>query len=313
MIMPRDAPTRLSLCHQVPRLALVQRWQREPLLHFLLLGAVLFGLYTVLPQGQPAAPSMPRLTVTRGDIAHLHTGWRMQWQRAPTEEELQGLIAAHIREEVLYREALALGLDRDDTIVRRRLAQKFEFLMQDLAAVRQPTDAELAAFFAAQRERYRVPVRLSLAHVYFSANRRGTAAERNAQEALAQLSAATALAPASELGDASLLDFVQENKTEDEIGQLFGSAFADTVLQLTPGVWQGPVASSYGWHLVQVIERTPAWLPELAEVQEQVRRDWADAQHRRTNEEIFQQLRARYDIVVEPTAPAAAAPKEPSP
>jgi peptidyl-prolyl cis-trans isomerase C len=281
-------------------------WYREPLVHFLALGAVLFALYAVFNQADQS--SLQRIEVTAGDIQHLQTIWERQWQRPPTAAELQGLIEAHIREEVLYREALAMGLDRDDTIIRRRLAQKLEFLMQDMAALRQPTDAELATFFAAQGDRYRLPVRLSFTHVYFNAHQRGPAAEHDAREALARLRAAPVEGAASELGDPSLLESEQRRKTEDEVGQLFGRDFAAALLTLTPGDWHGPLASAYGWHLVQVQERTPARLPGLAEVQERVQQDWADEQRRQTNAELLQRLRQRYDIIVAPLtlAPAAA-------
>jgi hypothetical protein len=265
----------------------------------------LFALYAIFNQADQ--PSLQRIEVTAGDIQHLQTAWERQWRRPPTATELQGLIEVHIREEVLYREALAMGLDRDDTIVRRRLAQKFEFLMQDMAALRQPTDTELAIFFAAQGDRYRVPVRLSFTHVYFNAHLRGPAAEHDARETLAQLRAAPEEASAAELGDPSLLEFHQRRKTADEVGQLFGGDFAATLMTLTPGDWHGPLASAYGWHLVQLQERTPPRLPGLAEVQDRVQQDWADEQRRQTNAALLQRLRKRYDIVVEPLPPAPTA------
>jgi peptidyl-prolyl cis-trans isomerase C len=288
---------------------------REPLLHFLLIGAVLFGLHALLQPRQPEAPSARRIVISQGDIERLRLTWQMQWQRPPTAEEWQGLVEAHIREEALYREALALGLDRDDTIVRRRLAQKFEFLTQDLAAWRLPTDAELESFFEQHRERYRVATRLSFSHVYFNPDRRGPGVERDAQEALTHLRAGTAHETA-ELGDPFLLDHELRQKTSDEVEQMFGRTFAEAVVNVAPGSWQGPIASGYGWHLVKVDERTAARLPDLAEVQNQVQRDWADAQRRAANEEVIARIRARYEVVIQQpaTAPpeaatAAATPK----
>jgi peptidyl-prolyl cis-trans isomerase C len=289
---------------------------REPLLHFLLIGAMLFGLHALLQPRKPEeVPSARRIVISQGDLERLRLTWQMQWQRPPTAEEWQGLVEAHIREEVLYREALALGLDRNDTIVRRRLAQKFEFLTQDLAASRPPTDAELASFFEQHRERYRVATRLSFSHVYFNPDRRGPAVERDVQEALARLLAGTAH-EAAELGDPFLLDHELWRRTTGEVEQMFGRAFAEAVVNVVPGTWQGPIASGYGWHLVRVDERAAARLPDLAEVQNQVQRDWADAQRRMANEEVFARVRSRYEVVIqEPaTAPpelanAAATPK----
>jgi peptidyl-prolyl cis-trans isomerase C len=288
---------------------------REPLLHFLLIGAALFGLQALLQPRQPEAPAARRIVISQGELERLRLAWQMQWQRPPTAEEWQGLLEAHIREEVLYREALALGLDRDDTIVRRRLAQKFEFLTQDLAALRPPTDAELASFFEQHRERYRVATRLSFSHVYFNPDRRGPGMERDVQEALARLRA-EAVHEAAEPGDPFLLDHELRQKTTDEVERLFGRAFAEAVVNVAPGTWQGPIASGYGWHLVKVDERTAARLPELAEVQNQVQRDWADAQRRAANEEVVARVRARYEVVIQQPATvppelakAAATPK----
>jgi hypothetical protein len=282
----------------------MKTWLAEPLLHFLVLGAALFGLYA-LTRTPDSAPPPTRITITAGTLEQLCATWFRQWQRPPTAEELQGLIAAHIREEMLYREALALGLDRDDTIVRRRLAQKFEFLTNDLAASRPPTDGELEAFFAQQRERYRVAMRLSFSHLYFSTDRRGPAAERDARDALARLRADPTPGVAAEAGDPSLLADTYRDTSVDDIGQLFGREFAAAAGQAEPGAWQGPMASSYGWHLVYVHERVTARLPELAEVREQVQRDWFDAQRRSANENALQRLQARYQVVIEPPAAQA--------
>jgi peptidyl-prolyl cis-trans isomerase C len=275
---------------------------KEPLLHFLLIGAALFGLQALLQPRQPEAPAARRIVISQGELERLRLAWQMQWQRPPTVEEWQGLLEAHIREEVLYREALALGLDRDDTIVRRRLAQKFEFLTQDLAASRPPTDAELASFFEQHRERYRVATRLSFSHVYFNPDRRGPAIERDAQGALTRLLAEPAHEAAAELGDPFLLDHELRQKTTDEVERMFGRAFAEAVVNAAPGIWQGPITSGYGWHLVKVDERTAARLPDLVEVQNQVQRDWADAQRRTANEEVISRIRARYEVVIQQPA-----------
>jgi hypothetical protein len=228
----------------------MKQWLAEPLLHFLVLGAVLFGLYALTSTSE-RAPTTTRITITAGAIEQLRATWSRQWQRPPTAEEFQGLLTAHIREEMLYREALALGLERDDTIIHLGLAQKLEFLMDDLAAARPPTDGELAIFFAQQRERYRVAARLSFSHLYFSTDRRGPAAAREAREALARLRADATPGTAAAAGDPSLLADAFRDTTVDEIGQP-STEFAEAVVQAEPGAWQGPIASSYGWHLVYV-------------------------------------------------------------
>lgn len=274
----------------------MSKWLKEPFVHFLLLGALLFGLHALLKQRSPEPASGQRIEITRGDIDQLRETWRLQWQRPPTAEELRGLIETQIREEVFYREALALGLERNDTIVRRRLAQKFEFLTQDVAALRQPTRDELAAYYAQNAERYRVPTRTSFVQIYFKAGRND--AERAAQDMLARLRAGKSGKPAVELGDPSLLEFEQSARRDEDIRQMFGQEFAEAVLKLAPGTWQGPLRSAYGWHLVRVAERSEPQLPVLAAVEERVRRDWLDEHRRKTQEDAFKRLRARYEIVV---------------
>jgi len=278
---------------------------REPLVHFVVIGAAISGLYGLM-RDAPDDAAADRIVVTTGDIERLGSLWHKQRQRPPTAEELRGLIAGHIREEVLYREALALGLDRDDTIVRRRLAQKFEFLTEDLAAAREPTAAELVAFFDANRNRYLVPPRLSFTQLYFNPDRRGAGVEGDAGVALASLRGESPETSAVELGDSFMLDERYEQRTPQEIEGIFGREFAEAVSRLDSGVWSGPVTSGYGLHLVRIDERIESRLPALAEVAAEVRNDWAYDQRRQANDAIYQRLLSRYSVVIEDTPYAAA-------
>jgi hypothetical protein len=283
----------------------ILRWKivREPLLHFLLAGVVIFG-FSIAVSDVPVSDAEDRITVTASDIERLRGLWERQWQRTPTAAEVRGLIEEHIREEVLYRQALALGLDRDDTIVRRRLAQKFEFLIEDIAASHDPTDAELAAFFEANRERYRIPPRISFAQVYFSPYRRGAAAEQDAKLALAGLRTGSPEATSS-LGDGSMLDRAYREETPQGIEAIFGRDFAAAVFAHEPGTWFGPVASSYGLHLVRIDERSAGRLPVLSEVESTIRTDWSYEQRRQANDAIYRRLLDRYTVVIaEPVADA---------
>lgn len=273
---------------------------REPLLHFLLIGAAIFGLYALTTTPEQAGIGS-RIVVTGGDIARLSLLWEKRWQRPPSAEELRGLLDEHVREEVLYREALALGLDRDDTVVRRHLRQKFEFLTQDLAVAHQPDATELAAWFEVNRERYRAPSRLSFTQVYFSLDRRGAGGAREAQLALAGLRDDATGTGWAGLGDATMLDDTYRDQTEQEIEALFGGEFVAALTGLEPGVWAGPIASGYGLHLVRVDARSPGAVPPLGEVEQQVRNDWDYEQRRQANEAIYRQLLERYEVVVEGT------------
>lgn len=282
------------------------RLLREPLLHFLALGALLFGLYFLVSDA-PAPGDERRIEVSAGAINQLAEQFTRQWQRAPTAGEMQGLVESHIREEVLYREAMALGLDRDDTIVRRRLAQKMEFLSEDLASLAPPDEAELEAFYKDNAARFAEPARISFTHVFFSSDRRGAAAEADAFVALQELTAA-GLSRAPGRGDAFLLDFDFAGLSLTEIGGLFGRDFAEAIAGLEPGAWHGPVRSGYGLHLVRIVARDEPRQPSLAEVRERVLGELEAERRARMNDEIYRRFRERYEIVVAPVPAVEGAP-----
>ena len=279
-----------------PGRSLVLALIREPLVHFLVIGAAIFALYGLIADRAPA-DAENRIEITAGDIEQLRATWMNKWQRSPTAEELMGLVETEIRETVLYREALAMGLESDDTIIKSRLAQKLEFLTEDIAAARKPTDAELAAFFAAHRDRYLVSERLSLSQIYFNPSKRA-GAQDDAARVLAQLRNGPADVANRQLGDQTLLEDRYASKTPQEIEQIFGSDFAETLVKLSGTGWQEPIASAYGWHLVRIDQREPAHTLPLTDVREQVRRDWLFEQRQQANEAVYRQLRKRYDVVV---------------
>jgi hypothetical protein len=220
------------------------------------------------------------------------------------------LIDDYIREEVLYREALAMGLDRDDTIVRRRLRQKLEFLTEETVETVAPSDAELQTFLQQHANAFRVEPRLAFQHVYLSRNRRGDATDTEARELLAQLSTGDAATGPTALGDPFLLPHEFALSSCSEIARLFGDAFATQLQDLEPGRWAGPIASGYGLHLVYVRERVDGRVPALAEVRQAVQREWFAARRKAVNEQFYQRLRAQYTVVVE--QPQAASDRIPT-
>lgn len=280
---------------------------REPLLHFLLIGAAIFGFYSLISV-QSVGVNPDRIVVSSGDIQRLAGLWEKRWQRPPTAEELEGLIGEYVREEVLYREALALGLDRDDTVIRRLLRQKFEFVTQDLAVAPEPDAAALSAFYQANRERYRKPARLSFSQIFFNLDRRGAAGEQDARLVLASLRDAPDDKGLAGLGDGTMLDQTYRNMSVDEIDLHFGSDFSAALSQLEPGVWSGPIRSGYGLHLVRVNSRSAGEVLALADIEDRVRTDWAYEQRQQANEAIYRQLLARYEVIVEGANGGAAPP-----
>jgi hypothetical protein len=269
------------------------KWHREPLFHFLALGVGFFLLY-----GAVAAPVREAdvIDVTAGDVEQLVRVFEKTWQRPPTEAELDNLIEERIKEEVFYQQALAMGLDRDDTIVRRRLRQKMEFLSEDVAALSEPTESDLAGYLQKHADAFRRPPRFSFRHVYLNPDRRGEAVFSEAEQLLRALGeAADALA----LGDPFLLPRAYESLPAGEVAKLFGSDFAVRLEELPPGRWVGPVKSGFGLHLVRVSERWEGELPELAEVRDAVERDWTAERRAKSAEAFYAALRQRYTVSVE--------------
>jgi hypothetical protein len=272
----------------------MKKWLKEPLLHFLIIGAMIFTLFSIVNK-EESTVSGNKIVVSTADVERLSANWSKRWNRLPTETELQGLVESYIREEVYYREALALGLDQDDTILRRRLMQKMEFLTNDLAELNQPDEAALNKYFLDNQEKYELPARVSFTHIYFSLDKRGAKVVEDAKNVLSGLNALRA----PELGDSFMMqhDFVQE--TSFEVERLFGRGFAKELFTLGKNTWQGPIESGYGLHLVRISEKIDARMPELASVIDKVRTDLMFEQRQKMNKEIYERFKDRYEIVVE--------------
>lgn len=275
---------------------------RDPLLHYLLIGLALTAAFGVLRTG-PAGEDELRIQVDAARIQWLHRSWEARWQRPPTAVELRGLVDDHVRQEVLYRTGLAMGLDRDDEVFRRRIQQKIEMMTEDLATQVQPAEVELQAFLETHLDVYRVPEQRGFSHIYFNRDARGDEAFVAATELLAELQASPA-APvrAAELGDRFMLAHEFEPLPRQRVGREFGEAFATALFGLAPGSWQGPVASAYGLHLVRVDEVTPGREPELAEVRDEVRRDFLEAARQRARQEVYANLAREYTIAIDEEA-----------
>ncbi|MFZ0097600.1 MAG: peptidylprolyl isomerase [Gemmobacter sp.] len=287
--------------------AAFRRLLREPLLHFLLLGALIFGVMAE-DEAPDAADARDRIVISGPEVERMSAAWAQRWQRPPNDAELAGMISEAVREQVLYREALALGLDRDDVVVRRHLRQKYEFLTQDLAYDTDPDDATLRAHYDAHAERYTQSTRISFYHILFSPSRRGPKAEADAAETLADLQWATGPEAAETLGDPTSLPSGFVAPDVQEIGAIFGPDFATALQKIEPGHWSGPVSSDYGLHLVWISERTPGRSLPFEDVRQRVKDDWVYQQRVTANEAVYRKLLERYDVVVEPSgAPGATA------
>lgn len=281
--------------------SLSKRLLREPLLHFLILGGLIFG-FLAEANTPESADAENRIVISGPEVERMVLVWTQRWQRPPSEAELAGMIREAVREQVLYREALALGLDRNDVVVRRHLRQKYEFLTQDLAYDTNPDDATLRTYYEARADRYTLSAKVSFRHILFSPTRRGPSAEADAVQALADLQGVTEPQAADRLGDATSLPSGYDDLDANEVEAIFGSDFATALLDLAPGRWAGPITSGYGLHLAWLSEKTPGMRQPFEEVKQSVKDDWVYQQRTAANEAVYRKLLERYEVVVEPPA-----------
>lgn len=280
---------------------------REPLLHFLLLGAGLFvgfGLVDKRTSGEPG-----KIVITQGQIEHLAAGYNRVHGRPASPEELEGLIGDYVREEVYYREALALGLDRDDPVIRNRLRLKMEFISDDVAAQAEPTEEQLRRYLQEHPDTFRIEPRFTFSQVYLNPERHRESLAHDVAQLLTQLNQAGDKADVSELGDPFLLEHNFVALAASEVVKQFGEKFAARLGELPRHQWQGPVESGYGVHLVFVSETTQGRVPTLEEVRDAVHREWANARRLEVNEKFYQNLLKRYTVTVERPQPMKAGKK----
>jgi hypothetical protein len=269
---------------------------REPFVHFIVLGALLFGFNQYLL----ARANFSRITVTRDDVAGIVTNYQLQYGITPAGTQLESLIDQFVREEVFYHEALRLGLDQKDEIIRRRLVQKYEFLQQDLSIAREPTQTELLAYFNAHATPYQVPGRLTFTQVYFSADTRGEDVARNAAQRLRSRLVGTSTTRAAEQGDPFPGPSDYAALTQEDVARVFGSGdLTNEIFNLPVGEWSPPLRSGLGWHLVYVDAVQPPRTAKFEEVSDKVRRDYIEAERSRHNAQAFAKLKRSFAIVRE--------------
>jgi len=263
------------------------------------IGAAIYLLFGVF--AEPVLDETDKtIVVSAGEIEWMQSSWQKRWNRPPTDKEMDGLIQQYIRETVLYREALTMGLNQHDQVIRRRLAQKLEFLAKDLVALTPPTEEELQAYFAEHQDRYQQPRLYTFTQVFIDPDKRGDATLADAEKIKVTLIAqGDAIENAGALGDDFMLQNYYPEKDSVEIQKNFGSGFTESLVDLSPGQWHGPVLSGYGVHLVYVSNVSEPPAPVFAEVRERVTLDWKTDRGEELNEKFYANLRDRYTIVIE--------------
>jgi len=272
---------------------------KKPAVHIILLGLIVAAAI-LIAKGPPSADASRRVVVTGADLLQQRAAFMRTWQREPTANELRGALEQHIRQEVLYREALARGYDRDDLVVRRAMQQKMEFLAASQAMQEPPTEEEIEAFFALRQERYRLPAVLTFAQVYISPDQRGVEAEQHAIDLLARLrSEDPEPAALASWGDPIMLETSYADRTEREVSAAFGDLFAEAAVRLPIGTWEGPVSSGYGLHLVKVLRREESRVPDWREVAGRVISDLEFEAKASARDQLYQEIAQNYEVVLD--------------
>jgi parvulin-like peptidyl-prolyl isomerase len=270
---------------------------REPLVHFLIIGVALFILFEVV--NDPVGPQSNRVVITNGQIESLKARFAKTWQRQPTREELDELINGHVREEILYREALALGMDKDDGVVRRRMTQKLELMSDDIAGITIPSNEDLQDFLESHPELFRIEPQVAFRQIYIDVEKRGIAADMEAEQLLALLSETESKPDLDTVGDNLMLPRKFNLVALSEIAKMFGEKFSLELSKCTEGQWVGPIQSGYGLHLVLVSDRVAGRLPGLEEVRGTVEWEWSTAHKKTVRDNIYNKLREKYTIEIE--------------
>ena len=268
---------------------------KDPLFRFLLIGAAIFLIFNVFNKSEDLENT---IVISAADIAALQANFSRTWQRQPSEKELSGIIEESVRDEVAYREALAMGLDRDDPYVRRRMRMKTELLMEDIISMTPPTDEELNTFLVENRDQFKRQPEIAFSQIFFNAEKHGDSLESEINTIKQQLqSSQTDLS--QDLGDVIMLPQNYPLAALNIIKRQFGEAFAEQIVTLEPEIWSGPVVSTYGLHLVLVRDRVDGYDPELTEIRPVVEREFMAKRRKHIKEEAYKKLQEQYEIVVE--------------
>jgi len=277
------------------------RLLRDPLIHFLLIGVAIYATYGLL---DPTAENddAATITVSQEEIQSINEQWTRLWNRPPTEEELASMLRKHVRTRILYKEALAMGLDRDDQVIERRLAQKVELLSRSLVVPEPPSDEVLAAWYAENPDQFRTPDTYTFSQVFFDPDRRGDSTGADAAAALGALQAMDRVPEdLSAYGDSGIVGSYYAGRDSTQLSKVFGSGFVNQLVTLEPRRWHGPVLSGYGVHLVYVHQVTKPEPPALADIRAQVEEAWMLEQVEQRSAAFIDELVERYDVVVEAT------------
>jgi len=271
----------------------------EPLVHFLVVGIALFAGYHFLNSEHEGGANTQEIVLTKDDVRQLAISWLAQGRSTPTVEQVRGLVDQKVTQEILFREAVALGLDRDDEVVKRRLAQKMDFLAADVAALQEPSAEQLQTWFSHNSANFALPGHASFRHLYFSSDKHGKTTRDAASAALALVTGKLPDSPeVAAVGDPFMFQNHYGDATPDQMAKEFGPEFSKALFQLKPGKWEGPIQSGYGWHLVWMEAIESGRIPTFAEVEPNVKAGWIEDQYREIKGAALNEMRSRYVVTV---------------
>jgi hypothetical protein len=269
----------------------MKKFLREPFFHFIVIGMALFFLYGLVNKN---IDSKDTILITDFDLENIISSFEMQWKRNPTEQELQSIINQNIKQEVFYKEALKMNLDHNDEIIKRRLSQKMQFLSNDIAALSEPTDDLLKAYYKENSDKYLTPTTYTLYQITFSPDERKNN-YTDASEILKQFSDAS-FDDMQLKGDKLPFSYFFEDVNANELGLQLGSKFPDELKSQEINKWVGPIQSGFGYHLVYITNKVEPFVPEFEMVKKEVLRNYEYDKQIETNELIYQELKKAYDI-----------------
>lgn len=273
------------------------RFLKEPLLHFLVLGALIFAVYRFV--AVDSTHDEKSIVISQVQLSELAETFSRAWQHPPSTSEMEGLVQDYIHEEIAVRAAVAMGLDRDDTVIRRRLRQKLEFVNESIATQTEPTDNELRIYFQQHVDSFRAEPEISFIQVYLNPQQHGTVLVRDADQLRQRLSSQTSAVDPAAFGDVTSLEHQFVAQRPAEITQIFGEDFASAVRKLKPGQWSQPIASSYGTHLIFVTENKSAQLPKLEQIRDVVKREWLNSQRIAATNKFYAEQLKHYQVHIE--------------
>lgn len=272
---------------------------KDPLIHFMVMGAFIFVLFYAQQDEAPTTTENV-IDVSRADIERMILMWQKSWMRPPTEAELDGVIEQRVREEVLYREAKAIGLDEDDTVIRRRLAKKMDYLSSDLTAFIEPSNDNLQAYYTANQKEFKIDAMISFIQIYLNPKVRKDQVKTDAAKLKTMLNQTEGEGEYHQLGDPSLLASEYEKYTPTLVNRMYGGQFYENLHVLPMGVWSGPLSTSYGLHLIYVRDKNESAIAEFDSVRDKVKQGWLAEQRKVTNNNLYKELRKRYKVVIAP-------------